>query len=141
MIWKLINTVFRLAYKSSSKSAKRCLVPCLEARSAIVRARARSASEGEFDLFPLLEIESSDVILARTLQGAKSSQGVNYFIISFPVSYNGSKAMLFLRSHGVENHANQAFYHVSPVPENISLQCGGVYRERCLTKKVIFRID
>ena len=31
----------RLAYKSSSKSAKRecCLVPCLEARSAIVRAR------------------------------------------------------------------------------------------------------
>ena len=33
--------------------------------------------------------------------------------------------MLFLRSHGGENHANQAFFHVSPVPENISLQCGG----------------
>ena len=30
----------RLAYKSSSKSAKRDRAPCLEARSAIVRARA-----------------------------------------------------------------------------------------------------
>ena len=30
--------------------------------------RARSASERELDLFPLLEIESSDVILARTFQ-------------------------------------------------------------------------
>ena len=39
-------------------------------RSAIVRAQA---SEREFDLFPLLEIESSDVILARTFQGAKLS--------------------------------------------------------------------
>ena len=33
--------------------------------------------------------------------------------------------MLFLRSHGGENHTNQAFFHVSPVPENISLQCSG----------------
>ena len=71
---RLYTPSVRLAYKSSSKSAKRCLVPCLEARSAIVRARA---SERELDLFPLLEIESSDVILARTFQGAKSSQGVN----------------------------------------------------------------
>ena len=29
--------------------------------------------------------------------------------------------MLLLRSHGGEYHANQAFFHVSPVPENISL--------------------
>ena len=75
----------RLAYKSSSKSGKRCLVsglvPCLEARSAIVRARASErASERELDLFPLVEIESSDVILARTFQGAKSSQGVNNYL-------------------------------------------------------------
>ena len=33
--------------------------------------------------------------------------------------------MLFLRSDEGENHANLAFFHVSPVPENISLQCGG----------------
>ena len=45
-------------------------------------------------------------------------------IITFPVSYNGSKAILFLHSYGGENHANQAFFHVFPVPENISLQCG-----------------
>ena len=67
----------------------------LRARSAIVHLaqkreaqsseleRARSASERELDLFPLLEIESSDVILARTFQGAKLSQGTqavkNYF--------------------------------------------------------------
>ena len=49
----------RLAYKSSLESAK------LE--------RAQSASERELDLFPLLEIESSDVILAQTFQGAKLS--------------------------------------------------------------------
>ena len=42
--------------------------------------RARSASERELDLCPLLEIESSDVILARTFQGAKSSQGVNNYL-------------------------------------------------------------
>ena len=34
------SVVRRLAYKSSSKSAKRDRAPCLEARSAIVRARA-----------------------------------------------------------------------------------------------------
>ena len=34
--------------------------------------------------------------------------------------------MLFLRSHGGENHANLAFFHVSPVPENIPYNaCGG----------------
>ena len=53
----------RLAYKSSLESAKR------DRQSS--RERARSASERELDLFPLLEIESSDVILARTFQGAK----------------------------------------------------------------------
>ena len=42
------NVIFesktRLAYKSSSKSAKRCLVPCLEARSSeLERARARAS--------------------------------------------------------------------------------------------------
>ena len=64
----------------SSKSAKRDRAPCLEERSAIVRA---PASERELDLFHLLEIESSDVILARTFQGGKLSQGTqavkNYF--------------------------------------------------------------
>ena len=34
--------------------------------------RVARASERELDLFPLLEIKSSDVILARTFQGAKS---------------------------------------------------------------------
>ena len=53
----------RLAYKSSLESAKR------DRQSS--RERARSASERELDLFPLLEMESSDVILARTFQGAK----------------------------------------------------------------------
>ena len=76
--------------------------PCLEARSAIVGARAservaRSASERELDLFPLLEIESSDVILARTFQGAKLSQGTQAVKITFRVSYNGFKAALVLR--------------------------------------------
>ena len=84
----------RLAHKSSSKSAKRVRAPCLEARSAIVRARA---SERELDLFPLLEIESSDVILARTFQGAKLSQGTQAVKITFRVSYNGFKAALVLR--------------------------------------------
>ena len=37
----------RLAYKSSSKS--RCLIPCLEARSAIVRARASERARGPFN--------------------------------------------------------------------------------------------
>ena len=55
----------RLAYKSSLESAKRDRQSSSE--------RARSASERELDLFPLLEIESSDVILARTFQGAKLS--------------------------------------------------------------------
>ena len=32
--------------------------------------------------------------------------------------------MLF-SAHTEGKHANQAFFHVSPVPENISLQCGG----------------
>ena len=41
--------------------------------------RARRAGEQELDLFPLLEIESSDVILARTFQGAKLSQAVNNY--------------------------------------------------------------
>ena len=68
--------------------------PCLEARSAIVGARA---SERELDLFPLLEIESSDVILARTFQGAKLSQGTQAVKITFCVSYNGFKAALVLR--------------------------------------------
>ena len=73
--------------------------PCLEARSAIVGARAseRSSSERELDLFPLLEIESSDVILARTFQGAKLSQGTQAVKITFRVSYNGFKAALVLR--------------------------------------------
>ena len=84
----------RLAHKSSSKSAKRDRAPCLEARSAIVGARA---SERELDLFPLLEIESSDVILARTFQGAKLSQGTQAVKITFRVSYNGFKAALVLR--------------------------------------------
>ena len=77
---------------SSSKSAKR--ERALEARSAIVRARA---SERELDLFPLLEIESSDVILARTFQGAKLSQGTQAVKITFRVPYNGFKAALVLR--------------------------------------------
>ena len=49
------------------------------------------------DLFPLLEIESSDVILARTFQGAKLSQGTQAVKITFRVSYNGFKAALVLR--------------------------------------------
>ena len=91
----------RLAHKSSTKSAKRDRAPCLEARSAIVGARASErvarASERELDLFPLLEIESSDVILARTFQGAKLSQGTQAVKITFRVSYNGFKAALVLR--------------------------------------------
>ena len=92
----------RLAHKSSSKSAKRDRAPCLEARSAkrdrrSSSERARSASERELDLFPLLEIESSDVILARTFQGAKLSQGTQAVKITFRVSYNGFKAALVLR--------------------------------------------
>ena len=89
----------RLAHKSSSKSAKRdrATLP----RSAIVGARASEhvarASERELDLFPLLEIESSDVILARTFQGAKLSQGTQAVKITFRVSYNGFKAALVLR--------------------------------------------
>ena len=55
----------RLAYKSSLESAKRDRQSSSE--------RARSASERELDLFLLLEIESSDVILARTFQGVKLS--------------------------------------------------------------------
>ena len=59
------SLIIRLAYKSSLESAKRDRQSSSE--------RARSASERELDLFPLLEIESSDVILARTFQGAKLS--------------------------------------------------------------------
>ena len=114
----------RLAYKSSSKSGKRCLVPCLEAWSAIVRARASEhvarASESS-TCFPCWK--SNQVTLFwRELFRVRSRHKVS--IITFPVSYNGSKAMFFLRSHG-ENHANLTLYHVSPVQENISLQCGG----------------
>ena len=59
--------------------------------------RVARASERELDLFPLLEIESSDVILARTFQGAKLSQGTQAVKITFRVSYNGFKAALVLR--------------------------------------------
>ena len=40
-----VTCVARLAHKSSSKSAKRDRAPCLEARSAIVRARASERVE------------------------------------------------------------------------------------------------
>ena len=36
--------------------------------------------------------------------------------------------MLILRSHGGENHANQAYFHVSPVPENIPYNVVGLQR-------------
>ena len=92
--------IARLAHKSSSKSAKRYRAPCLEARSAIVGARASErvarASESS-TCFPLLEIDSCDVILARTFQGAKLSQGTQAVKITFRVSYNGFKAALVLR--------------------------------------------
>ena len=62
---KNFSVISRLAYKSSLQSAKRDRQSSSE--------RARSASERELDLFPLLEIESSDVILARTFKGEKLS--------------------------------------------------------------------
>ena len=83
----------KLDLLTSSKSAKRDRAPCLEARS----SELERASERELDLFPLLEIESSDVILARTFQGAKLSQGTQAVKITFRVSYNGYKAALVLR--------------------------------------------
>ena len=64
-VGKLAGITPRLAYKSNLESAKRDRQSSSE--------RARSASERELDLFPLLEIESSDVILAGTFQGAKLS--------------------------------------------------------------------
>ena len=67
--------MLRLAYKSSLESAKRDRQSSSE--------RARSASERELDLFPLLEIESSDVILARTFQGAKLSNCQLNVFLSF----------------------------------------------------------
>ena len=86
------------------------LARALEARSAIVRARASESST----CFPCWK-SNQVTSFWRELFRVRSRRKVS--IITFPVSYNGSKAMLFLRSHGGENHANQAFFHVSPVPE------------------------
>ena len=54
----VLTVLCRLAYKSSLESVKR---------------NRQSLSERELDLLPLLEIESSDVILAQNFQGARLS--------------------------------------------------------------------
>ena len=119
-----------------------CLVPCLEARSAIVKARASErvarASESStcFPCWKLNQVTS----FWRELFRVRSRRKVS--IITFPVSYNGSKAMLFCAHTEEKITPTKPFFMFLQFQKIFSLQCGGsTAGERCLTKKVIFRID
>ena len=110
----------RLAYKSSSKSTKRCLVPCLEARSAIVRARASESSIATcFPCWKLNQVTS----FWRELFRVRSRRKVS--IITFPVSYNGSKAMLFCAHTEEKITPTKPFFKFLQFQKIFSLQCGG----------------
>ena len=114
----------RLAYKSSSKSAKRCLVTYKEARSAIVRARASErvarASESS-TCFPCWK--SNQVTLFwREFFSLRSRRKVS--IITFPVSYNGSKAMLFSAHTEEKITPTKPFFKFLQFQKIFSLQCG-----------------
>ena len=67
----MVTKPLRLAYKSSLESAKRDRHSSSE--------RAQNASERELDLFPLLEIESSDVLFkVRSCQTINSMHSCHY---------------------------------------------------------------
>ena len=73
----------RLAYKSSSKSAKRCLVPCSEARSAIVRARAseRVARASETSTcFPCWKSNQVTLFWRELFRVRSRRKGVNNYL-------------------------------------------------------------
>ena len=108
----------RLAYKSSLESAKRDRQSSSE--------RARSASERELDLFPLLEIESSDVVLARTFQGAKLSNCQLNAFLSFQRIFgnadNASKRWECFRTKPkyVENHLKIGPTHLQNIFQTLT---------------------
>ena len=139
------NIGFRLAYKSSSKSAIRCRIATAIRsllRSAIVRARAseRVARASESSTCFLCWKSNQVTLFWRELFRVRSRGKVS--IITFPVSYNGPLAMLFCA---------QTEEKITPTLTNLFfmflqfqkyfLTMWWVYRECCLTKKVIFRIE
>ena len=97
----VIIRLSRLAYKSSSKSAKREHAPCLEARSAIVRARASErvarASESS-TCFPCWKSNQVTLFWRELFRVRSCLKGLKLSKITFRVSYIGFKAALVLRS-------------------------------------------
>ena len=119
----------RLAYKSSSKSAKRCLVLCLEARSSELERASESST-----CFPCCK--SNQVTLFwRELFRVRSRRKVS--IITFPVSCKWFKSHAFYALKRRRKSRQQSLFSCFCSSRKYFLTMWWVYRECCLTKKVI----
>ena len=85
------NEETRLAHKSSSKSAKRDRAPCLEARSAIVRARANESST----CFPCWKSNQVTLFWRELFRVRSCLKGLKLSKLLFACLIMGSKPRLF----------------------------------------------
>ena len=96
IIW--YSGLTRLAHKSSSKSAKRDRAPCLEARSAIVRARASErvarASESS-TCFPCWKSNQVTLFWRELFRVRSCLKGLKRSKLLFACLIMGSKPRLF----------------------------------------------